>query len=531
MGLFSNQRDLGQKFEQVRVNERGGDHRLDIWGGNVSVKVITLKVLYKEHMHKRNIWTASNEGYDLARYFGTTMYLYPHATTDYVFWWETDWNEPLQTDTINLAPGIVLNSKHKRIIRSRKNGRHRPKKIYIRPPSNLKTEWYFQKNWENVILFRMGLTTINFETPFLHNREDTYGTWIGWAYKPHDNTHIKGPPKKPLNWDATDMDKNNFKNGDMLIPVYYKFWWDTGEDNAIMINQDSRTMNSSQPPSKIVPINIPYWQFFYGQNSLTAQQNSKHTDFRTNPSIYAVWWYKDYGTSYKSGQRYVPTPNEIPHSPYSVNFERGWVLLTGENIEAMEGGPSNNETDKTADNLVTFRTVQTVLRGITSKGPFATAAADIDGPNVVNIPLRYTSHWQWGGVGPTSATVRDPIPGQVTARVRIEDPGQTIDTALHPWDFHASGILTSAKLKRLLSLETDTPFPDGLPKKSLESDEEPSQEEEELSGEDSTTSLKAQIQATTQTDLKQLLGALYERVRNGELERGRLKKVFKHILK
>lgn len=526
---MSNQRDLGQKFDQVRT-EHNGEHRIDFWGGTVSVRVVTLHTLYIDHLYKKNIWTASNEGYDLARYFGCRWTLHPHDTFDYIFWWESDWLEPLAEDTINLAPAIALNSKHRKIVLSKRHGRKKPKRIYIKPPGTLKTDWYSIKAWENIVLLRWGITLCNFNTPFLHTNEDAYGTWIGWAYLPEDKNKHKGPPTIPLRWCGDDMQEKNFKyKSQIYIPVYYKFWWDNGNDNAIMLNSQNLKMDCThgKVPGTILHINIPYWQFFNGQNMLTANHNKASTDYERDPSVYAIWWYKDWGVSTKRGNRYEPTPNDIPHSPSAVSYERQWVFLTGENLDGMAGGPQSNPTDVTADSVCTFRNVQKILAGIVAKGPFQYSAADIEKEGrVINIPLSYVFYWQWGGVGPTSVAVRDPAPNTVTGRISVVDPGKAIQTTIHPWDTHHSGILTTRKLKQLLSIPSDLELPEGVPKKSLETEEEQSQEEKDSNSQDN---LQQQIQQAQENQLKQLLSSVYDRVKHGELERKRFLKKLKKL--
>lgn len=538
MGLFSITRDMGQKFEQI-VMGNNRQQRHDIWGGSVSVNIFTLDYMYREHLAKRNVWTSSNDGYDLGRYFGTTFILYRHETLDYIFWYSANWTEPLLEDTLNMAPGIAMNAPNKILVLSQKHGRKRPKKVKIKPPATLKNEWYFQKNYMYVGLFRMGLTLVNLKTPFIHTNKDSYGTWIGWAFLKNGSQHT-GPPTEGMHWSYDDLHSKNFKpqGGGDLVPIFYKFWWDTGKDNAIMINTENRNPNSTVLPSKIKHIEIPYWQLVYGQNLLTAKYDTTKTDFKYNPSVYAIWWYTDYGYLTKRGNT-IEKVNEgnIPHSPESVTNKRCWVFLTGSDISGMEerdpldtDKPNIPEaTKKSAMNACTFRHVQKVMQGIGAEGPFAMSASDIYAQGgIVNIALKYRSHWQWGGVGPTSDTVRDPTTNTGPANLQVVDPRRTGYYTVHPWDYDNFGIMLSEKLKQLVSTPTDSPLQFGLPKKSPQTEDERSHEESQSSGKEDT--FKQEITEATENQLQQLLLKFHERVNNSELERKRFMKKLQRLI-
>nr|QIC35179.1 ORF1 [Torque teno sus virus] len=145
------------------------------YGGGWASGTISLKGLFNEHELWRNVWSRSNDGMDLARYFGCSITLYPEENQDYLFWYDTEFD---QTQLLNLQeytqPSVMLQAKNSRLIvaKSRMPIRRRVKRIFIPPPSQMTTQWQFQKDLADYPLFNWACICIDMEKPF-----DYTGAW------------------------------------------------------------------------------------------------------------------------------------------------------------------------------------------------------------------------------------------------------------------------------------------------------------------------------------------------------------------
>nr|UGV34595.1 MAG: ORF1 [TTV-like mini virus] len=138
-------------------------------GGGWSIMVFSLTSLFEDWEHLENIWTKSNLGLPLVKYRGCILKLYQSYDTDYVAVYDRCW-PMIDTELThpNAAPSRMLQNKHKIVIPSRKtNPRKKPyKKIFIRPPSQMQTQWYFQRDICKLPLFMLTTTAVDLLYPF-----------------------------------------------------------------------------------------------------------------------------------------------------------------------------------------------------------------------------------------------------------------------------------------------------------------------------------------------------------------------------
>nr|UGV35097.1 MAG: ORF1 [TTV-like mini virus]UGV36424.1 MAG: ORF1 [TTV-like mini virus] len=116
--------------------------------GGFSVVKFNLDNLYSLFQKCTNWWTASNDNLPLCRYMGCKLTLYKSKHIDYVVKYDTTWPGTSNKLTYpSCQPSMILMSKDKIVVPSiDTNPRGKPyKKVYIRPPSQLMTQWYFQK--------------------------------------------------------------------------------------------------------------------------------------------------------------------------------------------------------------------------------------------------------------------------------------------------------------------------------------------------------------------------------------------------
>nr|UZV41778.1 MAG: ORF1 [Anelloviridae sp.] len=505
---------FGEKTEIYFQSSTKPDRYL-VCGGGVSYRHFTLGMFYQEHLLFRNEWSTSNQGYDLARYFGTKLRFYPHEHVDFMVYWETTFEVPEKDEMPELAPGSLINKRHKIIVHSLKR-RGRSKRLFIKPPPVHTNQWYFQKTWCNVPLFKIGIVPINFRAPFLHNRH-FYGVWIGYTCDtepPITITWTRNDIEKnwgvPTNKSAcpanggklTDPNNQPIKPGNGKIGgaeqwkrrVYYRWWWDDGVDNYIMINQYNRDpLEDGLNNCIIKKVDMPYWKYFWGLSQLTSKASPLCLP-GTNPSIYALTWYKDVecrkwtetedkpvwplppGSTLQYPDQDLCGPDTIP----TYGRRKFWVILS----QCWPWATTGYHTSESWC-LPNYDVVRTILTGITNNGPFADSFRDVypEWQNL-NIGFTYCSYWQWGGFRPKPDTTQDPCavggnipprPGNKFRSVQVDDPSDTSKLTIHPWDLTQNGIYTTETFKRLLSdiypeLLADRPLrqaPDGQPLEEL----------------------------------------------------------------
>nr|WBM82647.1 MAG: ORF1 [Torque teno polar bear virus 15] len=462
-------------------------------GGGVSFRHFTLGMFYQEHLLFRNRWSHTNVGYDLARYFGTKLVFWPHPWIDYLVYWETSFEMPERAEMAQLHPAYLLNIPKKILVRGL-NHKGRRKKLFIKPPPVHTNNWYFMKTWCNIPLFKVGLIPINFNNSFLHT-SNQYGVWIGY-------TSMTEPPIT-VTWSAKDIHGSwecpnptstasppNGGDGSKLQGCgsfntintqqawarrcYYRWWWDDGVDNYIMVSKYNRNpIEDGLNNCEIQKVNMPYWMYFWGLPYLTAsQQNPKLCVPGVNPSIYALTWYKDtecqtlddWGEANKRPVYPPPDPKLFGYPDQDLcnpgriptyGRKKYWVILATKWpwIEV------NSHVPKSWC-LPDYDDVREQLTRLVGSGPFVMNAQDVTfATRTLNIGLSYKSFWQWGGFRPSPDTTEDPctigdpgppFPSKERCPVQVEDPSLADKVTVHPWDLEQNGLYTNLCLKRLL---------------------------------------------------------------------------------
>lgn len=139
-------------------------------GGGFSVIKFTLQNLFDMHEYVRNYWSQTNTNLPLVRYTGCKIKLYQSNNLDYIVKTQTAF--PMTSGPLtypSTQPSIMLQTKHSHIIPSKQTEkRKRPfKTIRLKPPSQLRNQWYFQKELANTplcILYTSATSLDNFYT-------------------------------------------------------------------------------------------------------------------------------------------------------------------------------------------------------------------------------------------------------------------------------------------------------------------------------------------------------------------------------
>lgn len=239
---------IPQRMISFNVTAPPKTRRLVFRGGGVSLNVFSLAFLWEQHQLFHNFWSASNDGFDLARYFSTTIYLPPHKDNTYIFWWDTDFNNIQRQDFWKTHPALLLAWKNKRIIRPQREGNYRTKRVKIKPPATVSNQWRFQGSWMTMGLFMWGVTLIDFNMPF--------------AYRAIDN------PLGIIQVSAREI----WGQSQQYKKIFYANWADNGHNNWVMFKSYSSapSLESNVDFTGFTRLNeaddLPYWMTMWGNN-------------------------------------------------------------------------------------------------------------------------------------------------------------------------------------------------------------------------------------------------------------------------
>lgn len=138
-------------------------------GGGWSLIVFSLTSLFEDYEHLQNVWTRSNAGMPLVQYKGVRLKFYQSWFTDYIVQYERCW-PMVDTDLTHadLAPSRMVQKRHKITIPSKKTRRRKKpyKSIFIPPPAQMQTKWYFQRDICKQPLLMLSTTAVDLNFPF-----------------------------------------------------------------------------------------------------------------------------------------------------------------------------------------------------------------------------------------------------------------------------------------------------------------------------------------------------------------------------
>nr|QSX73443.1 ORF1 [Torque teno mustelid virus 2] len=395
IGMWGTKPTLAYPFQGWVAGQGDKPGHFTIYEGGASLWHITLGHLYEEFVKGRNRWSTSNEGFDLANYFGTKLILYPHPLYNYIVWWERDFGEISPAQYKHSHPARALLEKNHVVVLSIPQGGRKRKKIWIPPPSTFTSTWTFMNKWCNIPLFRFGISLLNTTNPFIHKGKLTpqvpCGTYNG------DTSNVSNPDKLPTV--AYPESNENI--------AYYNWSWDDGQDNKIGVKDDE----TSDRGEAIYHLSIPYWVEFYGAGS----------DYISSGKKVYIWWWKD--------KNLYTDPHQIPSTE-----KKQWIKLghTMGHLPLPLNGWGN----------------------IAQHGPFVYAQGDLGGEGQFSFFFRYKSYWKWGGIHPTPAANLDPCTvspnSDDLAPVQIRNPARARRAALHPWDLDFDGFITKEKLREII---------------------------------------------------------------------------------
>lgn len=398
---LSTQRGIFQQPKQGSV----GYWSTTILGGT-SILYLSLDFFYLENQRWHNRWSNSNEGYDLARYFGTRVWFPPHDTLWYIVNYDTEFQKT--TGGYQFAqPFIMMLTKRHKIVKPRVFG-GRGKKMFIPPPSIFNTSWFKMSGYCNAALAKIQCSLLNVKNGMMHSGQTVLFIKIG---EEADNDSVYNG-----RWIGYNQSKWNTRPA----TIYYRWDWDDGTGNEIALPYAKNPTNEAG--WNIMKWDAPYWMWFWGR---------RFDDFLGNSGVISS------DPAYLCVKlKWYPIKSDNEQGPHTDPTKKVWINLF-------------QPTLNTGNALVTLGPA-TCLR-IASFGPSAMGFTDFKDENQFSIPMFYQSIWQWGGTVQGAvehiANPCDKKPGAVF----VANPATVADTVIRPWDMDKSGFINPDKFRAILS--------------------------------------------------------------------------------
>nr|UHK05676.1 MAG: ORF1 [Torque teno midi virus] len=461
-------------------------------GGGFGCELITLKYLYKEYLYKNNIWTTSNEYYELCRYTGCNITVYRHPETDFILAYDTQPPFYINKYTYMFChPHQMLQRKHKKILLStatKPNGKIK-KKLKIRPPKQLSTKWMFQEDFCKHGLVTLIASACNFRYPDLTCCNQNL---IITLY------YMQPDFYKDSNWANTASPYKPYST--IPTTLTYKYYDGGTLKSFTMQNSDVQTYDKS----------VSYETGWFRKEILLAAEVSQgNTKFDTtpcgvlryNPVTDSGKGNKMWLTNILGGAYNIPRDEDLimegyplwlmlygytsylRHAKHDQSYFSGYLLVIRSDSLFRVSGHSTNgyypildtsfingklpqnipPTFKTTHNWYpSLKTQQEAINSIVMTGPYIPNYSDTRN-STWQLNYSYNFYFKWGGSHPPDATADNPetkgkyeVPDTQHERLQIENPAnQKINTILRTWDYRR-GSITKKALKRMYDyLETD----------------------------------------------------------------------------
>nr|UHK04849.1 MAG: ORF1 [Torque teno midi virus] len=474
-------------------------HVLDIcyqnsaWGGGFAVAVYSLEYLYEKLQTYRNIWTVSNDGFDLCRYTSCKLTFIRHKVCDFIVLYTR--SLPMTINRLSYPsthPSRLILQPKTIFIPSLKTKPFGKRTItkYIKPPKLLTNRWFFQEELSKQPLLMLLGTAIDFNSPYLSLNTDnncvgikilnpeifdsagfdltTYNTLKYVYYSKTDGTQKKMVRIKDLGYNATSYffspylqgttqvytNKDNTKYDtdqtyndsdintkwlpvDLIKELRYQPNRDTGKDNVVFLEYTTTTKIDVPSNESYKLENLPLWLLFWGFADYMSKLHYTDNIYTSTAICFRSKFV--YGTDFLFD-------NTKPVLFVSNDFIRG---------KNDYGSPPTLHRRNMWIPVALHQ--QSAMNDICSSGPFV---AHPPGKGF-DLCFKYTFNFKWGGnilnpkniVDPSKQTTY-PIPRDFLSTVQAQDPaGKAIKTQFHKWDYRR-GLLTSKALKRALQ-DTD----------------------------------------------------------------------------
>ncbi|ASU08515.1 ORF1 [Tick associated torque teno virus] len=396
-------------FRQIPQNSEVAYWSTVVSGGT-AVFYWSINLLYLENQRWHNRWSHTNEGFDLARYWGTSFYFPPHDYLWYVVYVDTEFTKTT-TGYAFAHPFIMQLTKRHKIIKPRVF-RGRGKHMWVPPPSIFNSSWFRMTGFCGAALAKIQVSLFNPKQCIMHQGQTIPSFKVGKQAKQMSDLR-----------DSDYYPYGHSKYNGNTPDIYYRWDWDTGTNNKIMLPYARNPTTAGE--WEIQTWDAPYWMWFWGK---------KYDDFLGS-----------LGPSQSTSEAYL-------------NVKILWYPITDPNSE----GPFTDPSKKVWINL--FMDTISTSNHLLVLGPATAQKIALMGPSVMNpqdfpqtegnfsINIFYLSHWQWGGtIQGAMDHIDNPCPNTGPRGVHVADPTQVESTTLHPWDLQKNGHINEAKFIKLLN--------------------------------------------------------------------------------
>ena len=458
-------------------------------GGGFGVERFTLEWLYKQHIYRNNIWTKSNYWTDLCRYLHCTFYLFRHPTQSFVVQYNRQGPFNIDKTTYpSFHPQLMLLTKHHKVIPSlQRKPRGKPYvKLKIKPPKQMLTKWFFQKEFCEYDLLQLAgsvcsldypriaccnenrVITIWYLNPQFYQLSDWAQTRTSGYYDP-----ITGLYSQNLKFISSQFPTGytpNFGTQQSQSHQYYEsISWDKGwfSSKILQATKVIKDGEERQPLPLAVARYNPAEDDGVGNEiwlcSITGGSYAKPGEdillFNNTPLWLAFWGYTNYiqklkDKSFFNLHMFVIKCKAIKYAP-TVATKNYFPFV---DLKFTQGKNSNDSyltySDKKFWYPTVFRQLDTI-NAIVETGPYVPKLGS-DRNSTWELPYKYIFSFKWGGPIISDQDVADPksknqypVPDTMSKTIQVCNPKhQDTTTIFHEWDYRR-GYITNPAIKRM----------------------------------------------------------------------------------
>nr|UHM27024.1 MAG: ORF1 [Torque teno midi virus] len=463
-------------------------------GGGFGYELYNLKYLYSEYQSHNNVWTASNNYKDLCRYTGCKITVFRHPTQDFILQYDTQ--PPFDITKLTYMqthPYLMLLQKHHRIILSTQtNPKGKLTKTFrIKPPKEMQTNWFFQKNFAAQPLVALKAAACNMRYSYLQCCNENqqlsinylnlglyqFGNWLDASqiYHPYNTApmkktyyckDIKGN-KYQFNLQAqTQTEAISYSGGwfdpkflqavqfytnsdyttieQANIPVNYLIYnpnLDDGPGNKIFLHSLTSAAYRIPQDENLQIMNVPLWLGLFGLLD---------------------WIKKKYNTAYYTSHCICLQSKALLFA--SQPGATKTVIPLDKSF--IQGNQYFNQPPTTTQKTRWYPTIDMQLQtinDIVESGPYIPKLTN-EKLSTWELKARYTFYFKWGGPQVSDPTVNNPekqglypTPNTDSQTIQICNPEkQKTETMFHDWDLRRGCIKESAFKRMYDNLSTST---------------------------------------------------------------------------
>lgn len=140
-------------------------------GGGWGYILLSLNSLFTENQRLQNWWTKSNKSLPLCRYHGVKFKFYRQKHVDYIVTWSNEY--PMEVGKYHypsVHPQRMLTYNHRIIVPSYDTlplMKRSYKSCFVRPPKEMKDQWYFQNHFQRFPLVMLAVTACSLQNLYV----------------------------------------------------------------------------------------------------------------------------------------------------------------------------------------------------------------------------------------------------------------------------------------------------------------------------------------------------------------------------